>query len=76
MTNYPEPAPGNEWRLNEAAAHAPLDLPIDPDFVSLPPRVELPAMLRRIEEHLAWRNGRPGEAARRLAEKIHEEFVL
>ncbi len=33
-------------------------------------------MLRRIEENMPWRNQRPGEAERRLAEKVDVEFVL
>jgi len=46
------------------------------DFVARPRRVELQTMLRRIEENMPWRNRRPGEAKRRLAEKIPAEFVL
>ena len=76
MKEYPEPEPGNEWRLNEQAATASLDLPVDPDFVSRPPCVELQAMLRRIEENMPWRSTRPGERERRLASKIDVEFVM
>ena len=76
MKNYPEPAPGTEWQLNEEAATANLELPVDPDFVSLPPRIDPQLMLRRIEENLPWRSTRPGERERRLAEKIHVEFAL
>jgi hypothetical protein len=75
MKKYPEPAPGTEWRLNDQSA-ASLELPVDPTFRSLPPRVDRQAMLRRIEENLVWRSTRPGERERRLAEKIAEEFVL
>ena len=53
-----------------------LEFPVAPNFVSRPPRIELQAMLRRIEENMPWRNQRPGEAERRLAEKIPVEFVL
>ena len=76
MKKYPERAPGNEWQLNEQAAAAPLELPVDTDFLSRPPRIDRQAMLRRIEENMPWRNQRPGEAERRLAEKIPVEFVL
>ena len=76
MKKYPEPAPGNEWQFNEKAATANLELPEDPDFLSVPPRIDSQVMLRRIEENLPWRNRRPGEAERRLAEKISIEFIL
>ena len=76
MKKYPEPAPRTEWQLNEEAAAANLELPVDPDFVSLPPRIDPQLMLRRIEENMPWRSTRPGEKERRLAEKIPVEFVL
>jgi len=76
MNNCPEPAPANEWRFNEAAAAADLELPVDAEFVSEPPRLDPQAMLRRIEETMPWRSTRPGERERRLAEKISVEFVL
>jgi hypothetical protein len=53
-----------------------LEFPIAPDFVSVPPRIELQAMLRRIEENMPWRSTRPGEQERRLADKVNVEFVL
>lgn len=71
MKKYPEHLP-----TPEELRDAPLEFPIASDFVSRPPRVELQAMLRRIEENMPWRNSRPGEAERRLAEKIPVEFVL
>jgi hypothetical protein len=55
MNNCPEPAPANEWRFNEAAAAADLELPVDAEFVSEPPRLDPQAMLRRIEETMPWR---------------------
>jgi hypothetical protein len=76
MKKYPERSPINELKLNEPGAGGALEFPIAPDFVSLPPRVELQAMLRRIEENLPWRSTRPGEPERRLAEKVNVEFVL
>jgi hypothetical protein len=53
-----------------------LELPVAPDFISRPPQVDTKAMLQRIAEHMPWQNRRPGEAERRLAEKIRVEFVL
>lgn len=76
MKNYPAPAPGNEWRLNDAAVAAELDLPVEAEFISEPPRLDPQVMLRRIEETMPWRSTRPGEKERRLAEKISEEFVI
>jgi hypothetical protein len=49
---------------------------VAPDFLLLPPQIDVQVMLRRIEENIAWRNSRPGEAERRAAEKISVEFVL
>ena len=76
MKKFPEPSPANEMKLNESGGGADLEFPIAPDFVSLPPRVELQAMLRRIEENMPWRSTRPGEQERRLAAKVNVEFVL
>jgi hypothetical protein len=75
MKKYPEQSPANEPKLNEPG-DGDLEFPIAPDFLSLPPRVELQAMLRRIEENMPWRSTRPGEQARRLADKVDVEFVL
>jgi hypothetical protein len=71
MKKYP-----NHFSKADALRDAPLEFPVAPDFVSRPAKVELQAMLKRIEENMPWRNGRPGEAERRLAEKIPVEFVL
>jgi hypothetical protein len=76
MKKYPAPAPPNTFQLNEAALAAELDFPVVPDFDSQPPRIDPQAMLRRIEETMPWRSTRPGEQARRLAEKISIEFVI
>jgi hypothetical protein len=71
MKKYPDHLPpAHELR------DAPLQFPVAPDFISHPPRIELQVMLKRIEENMPWRNARPGEAERRLAEKIPVEFVL
>ena len=71
MKKYPDHSPkADELR------DAPLEFPVAPDFVSRPPRVELHVMLKRIEENMPWRNSRPGEAERRLSEKIPVEFIL
>jgi hypothetical protein len=53
-----------------------LELPTAPDFVSQPPRIDPQAMLERIAQTMPLRKNRPGEAARRAAEKIPVEFVL
>jgi len=76
MKKYPAPAADKKLELNEAALASDLDLPDAPDFVSRPPRVDPQVMLRRIEETMPWRSTRPGEEARRLAEKIDVEFIL
>ncbi|MBI3416918.1 MAG: hypothetical protein HY043_16630 [Verrucomicrobia bacterium] len=76
MKRYPGPAPKTEWQFNEAAAAAELELPVDRDFISYPPSLDPQVMLRRIEENMPWRSSRPGEAERRLAEKVDVEFVL
>jgi len=71
MKKYPKPVPAND-----ALKEAPLEFPVAPDFVSRPPKIDPQVMLRRIEETMPWRNKRPGEKERRLAEKISVEFVL
>ncbi len=73
MTKYPDPAPGSDLKLGESGD---LEFPIAPDFISVPPRIEWRAILRRIEEDLSWRSTRPGEQERRLAMKVPVEFVL
>ena len=47
-----------------------------PDFVSQPPQITPQVMLKRIAQTMSLRKKRPGEAARRAAEKIPVEFVL
>jgi hypothetical protein len=71
MKKYPDHLP-----TTDELRDAPLEFPVAPDFISHPPKVELRTMLKRIEENMPWRNSRPGEAERRLAEKIPVEFVL
>jgi len=53
-----------------------LEFPVDPDFLSLPPRLDPQVMLRRLEETMPWRSMRPGEQERRLLTKVNVEFVL
>ena len=62
--------------LTKSTPSADLILPVAPDFVSLPPRLDPQVMLARIAESMPWRNTRPGEQERRLAEKIAVEFIL
>jgi hypothetical protein len=75
MKKYPSHSPTTD-ELKDAPWPDVLELPVEPGFVSRPLRVDMQTMLKRNEEHLAWRNSRPGEAERRLAEKISVEFVL
>jgi hypothetical protein len=63
-------------QLNDSPAVPDLEFPFDRDFLSLPPRLDFQVMLRRLEETMPWRSSRPGEADRRLAEKVDVEFVL
>jgi hypothetical protein len=53
-----------------------LEFPAAPDFASQSPRINPQVMLDRIAQTMAARNKRPGEDARRAAEKIPVEFVL
>jgi len=57
-------------------AEITLKFPTTPDFVSCPPQIDPQAMLERIAQNMPLRKKRPGEAARRAAEKIPVEFVL
>jgi hypothetical protein len=73
MRKYPDHSPAND-ALGETGDI--LEFPVAPDFISRPPKIDPQAMLRRIAENISWRNSRPGERERRLAEKISTEFVL
>jgi hypothetical protein len=53
-----------------------LEFPVAPDFASHPPQVNPQVMLKRIAQTMPLRKKRPGEDARRAAEKIPVEFVL
>ncbi len=76
MKKYPGRQPETDLTLKDTVSGGDLEFPVDPDFLSRPPRVELQAMLRRIEENMPWRSTRPGEQERRLARKVDVEFVL
>jgi hypothetical protein len=73
MTRYPEHSPPDDPFKETSET---LEFPVAPDFSPLPVKIDLQAMLQRIEDNMPWRNSRPGEAERRLAEKIPVEFVL
>jgi hypothetical protein len=73
MIKYPDHSPSND-ALKETPDT--LEFPVAPDFVSHPPRIDPQVMLQRIAETMPWRNQRPGEQERRLAQKIPVEFVL
>jgi hypothetical protein len=75
MKKYPGHSPKTD-ALRDAPPSGALDFPVASGFVSRPSTIELQTMLRRIEENMPWRNRRPGEAERRLAEKIPVEFAL
>ena len=71
------PVPATKTDPQEQTADpAELEFPVAPDFVSRPPRLDPQLMLKRCAETMPWRSSRPGERARRLAEKIPVEFVL
>ena len=53
-----------------------LELPIAPDFLSRPPRIELAKMFQRCEELLPWKTSQPGFEQRRLEQKCDAEFTL
>ena len=73
----PEEKPALERAGNGAGDEEPkLEFPVEPDFVSRPPRLDPQVMLERCARTMPYRNARPGESQRRLAEKIPEEFVL
>lgn len=71
MKKYPEHLP-QALKIEEPT----FDFPVAPELDTRPVKVQLEAMLQRIEENMPWRNRRPGEEQRRLAEKIPVEFVL
>jgi hypothetical protein len=76
MSKYPVSPGENDAPLKETSALEELELPVDREFLSLPPRLEPQVMLRRLEETMPWRSTRPGEQERRLAGKVDVEFVL
>jgi len=76
MNKYPDSPQRKGHELKEPGESLELDLPIDPGFLSVPPRLDPQAMLQRIAETLAWRSTRPGETERRAGEKIDVEFIL
>jgi hypothetical protein len=76
MNEHPTSSPQNAPELCKARGTEDLDLPIDRDFLSLPPRVDLQVMLRRIAENMPFRSTRPGEQERRAEMKVDVEFVL
>ena len=73
MKKYPKRFPAND-ALQETPGT--LEFPVATGFDSRPQSIDPQAMLRRIADTMVWRNQRPGEKERRLAEKIPVEFVL
>lgn len=76
MNKYPDSPQASAPEQRETGGIAELEFPVAPDFLSLPPRIEPQAMLRRIEETMPWRSTRPGERERRFASRIQVEFTL
>ena len=76
MHKYPASSPENASEPRETPGAADLEFPIDQDFLSRPPQVDLQAMLRRIAETMPFQSTRPGEPERRAATKVDVEFVL
>lgn len=77
MKKSSAPAPTTETGgLGDLAPLPDLEFPIAPGFLSRPPRLDPQVALQRCAESMPWRNARPGETQRRLAEKIPVEFVL
>ena len=76
MKRYPASRQNNPQEIKEAGSVEKLEFPVDPEFVSLPPRLDPQVMLRRLEETMPWRSARPGEQERRLMTKVDVEFVL
>ena len=76
MNKYPASQPADKVEIKDAHGFPDLEFPIDPDFLSLPPRLDPQVMLRRLEETMPWRSTRPGEEERRLNGKVDVEFVL
>lgn len=73
MNNSSGPAQNPDSGQHEEAK---LEFPVEPDFMSKPPRLPFETMQRRWEETMPWLSARPGERERRLAEKIDVEFIL
>ena len=77
MSKYPGSWQGTRSELGDASEPSEaLRFPVAPDFLALPPRVAPEAMLRRLEETMAWLSTRPGERERRRTLGIPVEFVL
>ena len=68
------PEGGPKPKLTQSAEV--LEFPIDKEFLSLPPKVDLQAMLQRIEEAMPFQSTLPGERERRATLMVDVEFVL
>ena len=76
MKKYPGSRQIDNPQLKETANAETLEFPIDPKFLSVPPRLDFGVMLRRLQETMPWRSTRPGEQERRLLTKVDVEFLL
>ena len=53
-----------------------LEFPVDPDFISKPPRLPWQHVYHGSLERLDFRMNQPGFEEKRLARKSFEEFIL
>lgn len=76
MSKHAASSPENASALRKTPGAEDLEFPVDSGFLSRPPRMDPPAMLRRIAETMPFRSTRPGEQERRAAMMVDVEFVL
>ena len=76
MDKYPERQKPADLEMKDPAGTTDLEFPIDPGFISHPPRMDPQVMLRRMAETIAWRSSRADERERRLSSGVDVEFVL
>jgi hypothetical protein len=74
MNKYPDPSRQDEPEFKEMVPD--LEFPIDPNFDSVPPRIDPQLMLERFLETMPWRSARPEEQKWRRESKVDVEFIL
>ena len=70
MGKYPERQKPADLEMKDSGGTADLEFPIDPGFVSQPPRMDRQVMLRRLAETITWRSSRADERERRLSSRV------